>query len=190
MKKLIVIGMVMACAAMSVQAQGTVNFQNSAATLVRFGAGTPQAGVAVPVGSMRVALYWKAGIGDLTEAGLVQIGAFGSIAPLPGLFSAGVRTTGLGTANNDMATFQARAWSAAFATYEAAIASGNPANFAGKSGVFTSATGGFGAPLPNPPVNLGPIIPVFIVSQVPEPSVIALGLLGIGSVLLFRRRKQ
>lgn len=187
MKKLIVIGMTLACATLGVYAQGTVTFGNTTSTLVRYAPGVPgHTNEAVPIGSMRVALYW--GTLGSPEANLVQIGAFTGIVGQPGFFFGGNRTTPTNTAAGTQATFQARAWSAAFATYEAAIGSNDPNQFAGKSVVFNSQTGGGGSP-PGPPFNLAPVIPVVSVLQVPEPSVIALGLLGLGSLLLIRRRK-
>lgn len=178
----------MLSAVASMRAQGTVTFQNTVTTLVKYDPSVPVlGGTAVAIGSMRVGLYWGA-LGSL-EGSLVQLGTFATIAGLPGFFTGGTRTTGVATAPGAMGTFQARAWSAAFASYEDAISMGVPGtHFAGKSTVFNSNTGGQGSPAA-PPVNLAPVIPVVSVSPVPEPSVIALSVLGLGALLLFRRRK-
>lgn len=196
MKKLIVIGMLMACAAVSAFAQGTVVFQNTSTTLMRYDAsvGGGLGGTPVATGTMRVELRW--GVQGTAEALLVRLGSGGVDPSLgatvlvnpAGRYLGGNKTTGPGTAPGGTATFQARAWSAAFNTYEEAVTQGNSTHFAGKSALFNSLTGGAGNP-PGTPVNLAPLIPVFTITQVPEPSVIALGILGIGSVLLFRRRK-
>ena len=141
-------------------------------------------GQPVEVFALNVALYW-APLGS-TEAQLVQIGTIGSIAPIPGIFSAGTRTTGCATPGRVNALFQVRAWSAGFLSYEAAIASGDPTKFAGKSKVFENATDDPNKPPPTLPAALTGFTS-FGVVPIPEPSTILLGILGAG-VLLLRRR--
>ena len=168
-------------------AQGTVNFNNSNASLVTYGEG-PNAGSSLPTGgAFSVALYW-APQGTTDVNSFVQIGASAGIAPIPGRYSGGVRTTGTGTAPSGTAEFLVRAWSAADgATWEEASAVVGA--WQGTSGIFTSATGGGGSPIADAPVALSLTALPFTVSQVvPEPSVIMLGLAGAG-LLWFRRKK-
>jgi hypothetical protein len=77
------------------------------------------------------------------------------------------------------ANFVVRAWQTSAGSFDAAKAAGN----FGESAAFTVAVGGGTLP----PANLT-TLQAFQVSVVPEPSVIALGVLG-ASALLLRRRK-
>ncbi len=100
----------------------------------------------------------------------------------PGTWSGGTRTaTGveLGTAIN----LQVRAWDNAFGSYDAAVAAGKGA---GQSAVFA-----FKDALSSPPGaadNFMVNFQGFAISQVPEPSTIALGALGVAGLLFFRRK--
>lgn len=86
-------------------------------------------------------------------------------------------------------TLQIRAWSAGFASYEEALATGSTAVFIGKSGLFSlSSTGNPQAEPPVVPTDMVGFVG-FNVAPVPEPSVIALGVLGLGALLMLRRRK-
>lgn len=180
MKKLILVA-VTSLLSLSAFAQGTVNFNNSASSLVI----DPRTGAAAASGGgFTVALYW--GVLGTTDANaLVQIGATGLINPTPGRYSAGTRTTGNATAPGQSAVFQVRAWeTSGGSTYEQAVASGTA--YYGSSALFTSATGGAGSP-PSAAVSLSATVPGF--TLVPEPSTFALGALGIGALLMVRRRK-
>ena len=77
-------------------------------------------------------------------------------------------------------TLQVRAWSGTFATYEAALAGGGKTGFSNLLNLLAT-----GAP-PGTPTDL---VGIQGFNLVPEPSTIALGVLGLGSLLLFRRRK-
>jgi hypothetical protein len=168
-------------------AQGTVNFNNSSTSLVTYGEG-PNAGSSLPTGGVfSVALYWAVQ-GTVDVNSFVQLGASAGIAPIPGRYSGGVRTTGAGTAPDGTGAFLVRAWSTADgASWEEA--SVKPGAWAGTSGIFESATGGGGSPATLPVALSGSALP-FSVSlvPVPEPSVIMLGLAGAG-LLWFRRKK-
>jgi len=189
MKKLILLSLTTACAALGVHAQGTVTLANTTTTLVTcfppFGG--PPPGVPVPVGAAKVALY--GGYLGASEGQLVQLGPPTLTRPYPGRYSGGIRTNPFVFAGA-MATFQVRAWSAAFETYEEAIAWGHPSVvFVGKGNLFNSSTGGAGIP-PSIPVNLAAVTPQLNVYGycIPEPSIMALALLGVASALLFRHR--
>jgi len=168
-------------------AQGTVIFNNSSASLVTYGEG-PDVGTGLATGgAFSVALY-SAATGTTDVNSFTQIGAAGAINPVPGRYSAGVRTTGLETAAGDDAAFLVRAWSTADgATWEeASVVVGA---WQGTSSVFESATGGAGDPA-GPAVALSGSNVAFTVAlvPVPEPSVIMLGIAGAG-LLWFRRKK-
>jgi len=204
MKKLILtaVAAVAVIASTDVYAQGTVDFANSSTSYIMDAYNGGAGGVATRVGvadKIAVALYWA----PLTdENNLTQIGAayagtlgtgIGNNPPGTGLFSAGTRTTGSATTAGSSAWFQVRAWELTYGTtYEIAVAAaeqGGRLALRGVSNKFSSGTGGAGTP-PSTPVSLvgaGKMESFSVV--VPEPSVIALALLGAGSLLLLRRRK-
>lgn len=141
-------------------------------------------GVAVPVGQFNVALYW--GVLDTPEDSLIPIKTT-TIRPLDGRFLGGVVTTPDMTAPATYATFQIRAWSVGYTTYEDALAFGNDSTFVGKCPVFESFTGGVGTPpAPPPPLNFESIR----VSPVPEPSAAITFLVGLTGLLLSRSSRS
>jgi len=169
-------------------AQGQINFANTSTTLITTTSGGTTASIS-GAGNYTIGFYaGPAGSAEsaLTLAGTALNGALagrfsgGNPYPLPSpTYPAGTTIA-----------FQVRAWStAAGSSYEAALASGNAGNFAGKSAV--------GSVSPTaPPATVPGIFGVgagqvggFTLTPVPEPSSIALGLLGLGAVALFRRRK-
>ena len=83
-------------------------------------------------------------------------------------------------------TLQLRMWSSAFSSYAAAAAGGG---IYSKSALLSLASTGNpnATPTPGIPVNLDGL--QGFTSLVPEPSTIALGVLGVGSLLFVRRRK-
>jgi hypothetical protein len=87
--------------------------------------------------------------------------------------------------------FQVRVWSSGYDTYEAAAASGDASAMIGMS-AGAAANGGFeltvGAAPPATPADLVGL-ESFQLAFVPEPSTIALAILGGLGLLLFRRRK-
>jgi hypothetical protein len=88
-----------------------------------------------------------------------------------------------GVAAGEVARIQMRVWEArGGATWAEAIANADPTVLRGTSPSF------------NLTLSANPVNPTGLVSfnlyQVPEPSVIALGVLGVGALLLFRRRKN
>lgn len=166
-------------------AQGTVNFNNSSASLVTYGEGANM-GASVPAdGTFFVELYWAvAGTTDVGAFVAIDANGIGSqtagISPVAGRYSGGTRTTGLATGLSENAAFLVRAWSGV----------GGVGDWAGESGIFESATGGGGSPIADLPVALSATALPFTVSlvPVPEPSVIMLGIAGAG-LLWFRRKK-
>jgi len=174
--------------------QGTVNFANSAATAVTNGI----AGGRVAAGTVfKVALYYLPG--DLSAPTTADFDN-GTIIATSGFFAAGLYNAGVQTAptpapGGGNGWFQVRAWETAFgATYAAAVANTTPQGgrlaLVGTSNILRiSALGN-----PNPPATAAAALTAnglqtFTVNPVPEPSVIGLGVLGIGALLLLRRRK-
>jgi len=186
-------------AVLSAYGQGTVNFNTAAlndpTTKITDSTGTPLSGTAA-----WAQLYAAAGANQADST----LKAFGT----PVNFRAGVNagyvqssgTAGGTTVNpsvnllsgtaNGAVTVEIRAWLAsAGSTYEAALASGT--GF-GKSAPLTITSTGGGDPAagpPNLPANLTGIKGFALTGgAVPEPSTIALGILGVGALLLRRRK--
>jgi len=181
MKKLIPFLVLLAGATIAM-AQGTVNFANSvtfattADRLVRNPDGTPATGSLTTDPATLVAqLYYGANAGSLT-AHTATPARFrpGST----GLWLGGARTL-TGFAPGTTLTLEVRAWDMRTgATWETAAIRGN-------SGTFTYT-------IPLDP--LSPPAAYFMEGMrgftlVPEPSVIGLGLIGVGALFMLRRRK-
>jgi hypothetical protein len=192
MKKTLLIAAVAALATVSAFGQGAVVFANSSAKPVYMADGvTP-----VPRGSVTTGPYlaelWAAN----DFAGGDQQAAFDLVAtkigthagfttPTAGVFSGGNRTVNAISPAGGMGLFQIRVWEySRGATYDEAVRSGQ--GLAGQSIIFRSDTGG---PAPETPVPLAGAFVPFQLSIIPEPSIIGLGLLGAGTLLLLRRRK-
>lgn len=95
----------------------------------------------------------------------------------------------IGTAVQSSGTFQIRAWNNALGAVTSwAQAVGNPATPRGASEIVTAGPlGGTGNPPAADPVLAG--MTSFNLAIVPEPSAIALGVLGLGTLMFLRRRK-
>jgi hypothetical protein len=174
---------------------GVISFSNVGATddkrIWVNGDGSTTSGVRASGTGYKIALYW--GNRGTPEAGLVQVGAAVSFSPLgAGQFSGGGRTVTYqtGSGNGDIVTVQARAWATITGvpdTYEAVLAANGQV---GKGPVFDEDTF-----RPADPTDPATAISThagwrgFGISPVPEPSVIGLGLLGAGALLMLRRRK-
>lgn len=179
-------------ASLNLYAQGTVAFQNASSSLVLNGRTSTSV---VAADGIVAGLYWA----PTTDANnLRMIGAITDVGrisgnPVAGRFLGGTRTTGTETAGGAQAWFQVRAWESAYgATYEAAVAA--PAQngrlaLRGESNKFLVTTGNPNATPPGTATRLDTSGLLGFTVVVPEPSVIALGLLGAGALLLLRRRK-
>jgi len=162
-------------AAVTAFGQGQVIFANNAATRIT----NSVTGNSAAIGTM-VGLY--VGATGAAETSLTLITTTNMFAA--GTFAGGTRTLPGWTGTVEL---QVRAWSAGYNSYEEAFQLGSPATtLAGKSGLMTVTL--TTSPTPAPPLTGNGLNP-FLVSPVPEPSSIALGLLGLGAVALFRRRK-
>ena len=190
----LIVALAMGLVSAQVYGQGTVTFGNNSAsaitnafTMARVVAGT----------TFRVALYYlpdgpEPSRDEMLLTGL-SVGANAPIAPAAGLYAAGTRTTPVTTPGAGFAWFQVRCWETAFGTsYEAAVANAVPQNgrlaIAGTSNIIRVKTG-------DPVNNIAPGaltafgLQTFLVTQVPEPTTIGLAAMGIGALLLSRRKK-
>jgi PEP-CTERM motif len=186
MKKLL-LTLALTLGAVAAYAQGTVTFANAAATAITNVTSAQTGGLPpYPRATVTVGLYGSTSLGLGDDTSLTLIGAVGSTFT-PGLFSLGTRNF----ANpGDTVTLQVRAWSGAFATYEAAYAAAlnDGVTLVGKSTKWEQITGGGTNPA-QPITGAGRLTQFNVQTLVPEPSSIALGLLGLGAVALFRRKK-
>jgi hypothetical protein len=192
MKKLLLVLAFAVVTIATARAQGTINFANSTGTKVT----NSLTGAAVPLNSSSfvAGLYW--GAEGTAESSLALIATTTTWSPFSGVYNGGTVT--FPVAGGTRITVQVRAWSAGFATYELARASNDPNVVAGFGNLQLITLGNGGVP-PAPAANLvSPTVvgdtPIrgFIMTPgvvIPEPSSIAIGLLGLGAIALFRRRK-
>lgn len=180
--------------------QGTVSFVNNTASAVLNG----RTGAAVDANLVVVGLYYNTNPnanpgptpsdpGGVPDSFLLAPSTAGSLAPnavrAGGTFLGG--TKGIpGVDPGVAASFQVRAWSTGFATYEAAYAAGAAGNLnvlVGVSEVLRFSVGGGSLPAAGLVAQGG--FSGLTVNVVPEPSMIALSLLGgLGAMMLIRRR--
>jgi len=191
MKKLVIMAAAI-FATVNIFAQGTVNFSSIGGG----GVTNSLTGQRVVVGStFQVQLYYLPDLGTppATDGQMMSLAGVASIGPIAGIFSGGTRTAPVSPPGT-FAYFQVRAWETAFGTsYEDAVAKGAVGGrlaLTGKSNIFRVNTSD---PTLQPPEAAASLVAAgmlgFSVSAVPEPSVIGLGLLGAGALLMLRRRK-
>jgi hypothetical protein len=186
MKKTLLTLALVALTAVASYAQGTIAFGNSALTRVQFRAGAP--------GTATV------NFDPATLGANIQIGVFvnGSATPVPGFATIGT-TAGVminapsvyalpGTQEGQVVSLQIRAWETG-----AANDWQHPGRFYGETDVrqvTLGPTAGPGQVIWQTATGTNPnrFTPLMVIA-VPEPSMIALAVLGLGSLLLFRRRK-
>jgi hypothetical protein len=172
---------------LAVFGQGTVQFLNSSTTQITTNSGT-SAGLTTGLNTYLFGLY-VAPQGTVNPNGFTLVGTATNQTGLGnGRFNGGSAFVIPGNTGQTIA-FQIRAWTFnAGATYELATAS---TAYRGVStvGEVTPATG-VGQPVPNLfGTGVGQVGGFVLIPNIPEPSSIALGLLGLGAIALFRRRK-
>ena len=181
MKKLIAIAAVVV-ATIAAQAQGTINFANRGA----FAANGTDAkvlgvsGAPLDGAGFMAQLYVGASASSLAAVGSPVPFRTGAAA---GFVSASTVTTGL--AGGAAASVAMRAWDASTgANYDAATTRGS-------SAVLSVVLGGGGSP-PAVPVDLAGLAGFSLAgagpANIPEPSTVALGLIGAGALFLRRRK--
>lgn len=202
MKKLLLLATLLGTAA-SALAQGNVSFRNNASTSYYLYTNTatgsltgqdPNTRLISGTSAYRVGLYAAPTTGA-TAGSLTLVGMTTNSAALAGRFlgpSPYVLPAGYAAGNT--ITFQIRAWSfAGGLSYEEALlaAALNPLGIAyGASALGTVTPSANSAPVAVLfGTDPGLLTSGFEVKPVPEPSSIALGLLGLGAIALFRRKK-
>jgi hypothetical protein len=175
-------------------AQGFVTFANIGAPITNGLTGMPVTSGTV----LRAALYFLPDqptaptSADFDQRGHSLAPFTGSLLP-GGIFNAGTRTAPDGNPAGSSGWFQVRAWETAFGTsYEQAVnnrqAQGGRLALVGTSNIIKVGPLG-GGPIATPSL-VGAGLKGFILCGIcPEPSSIGLGALGIGALLLLRRRK-
>lgn len=176
--KTLMLASAFAAAAATALAQGTVNFSNYATA----------SGINAPVFAPGNVKLGSAYLGQLyagpTADSLAPVGtavAFKDAAGAGTGYVIGGTVTINSVTPGANAFIQLRAWDAAGGTsYEAAQAAGK---IYGNSATITIATGGGGSP----PATPSPLTGLASFTLVPEPSTLALGVLGAAALLLRRR---
>jgi len=189
--KRIITASVALLASWNIYGQGTVNFANNSASAVT----NILTGQRVPTGTtFRVSLYYLPdGPAPIREDQFILVLGTAGFSPVAGQFSAGSRTTPLTTAGGAPAYFMVKAWESAYgASYEEAKLNPVPQNgrlaLVGTSNIIrVEQTGNPGV---TPAANLTSFgLQGFTLVPVPEPTVLGLGIVGLGALLLLRRRK-
>ena len=168
-------------AALSVYGQGNVNFANVGVGLNSpFTDGSTAGNPRLAGGTWTIELW--AGP-DAGGAGAVMAGAAFSGSFANGFFNAGQRT--ISNVTGGSAFVQVRVWDNMGGTITSYGQASSTAN------VRFGATSWFAATLSTPPATPATMVnmPALAVNVIPEPSTIALGLIGAAGALLLRRRK-
>ena len=199
MKKLLLTLAIVASAAVS-YGQGTIQFNNS--TLQRFQVvtnGSGQAPVNAPASFAVNIGFFYAGPGT-NSATLALSPTLGTMSATPGVMNAQAIYPLAGTEPNDTVTMLVRAWSSSFGSNwqaaQVAYLAGTPGVAYGETAQRNSdplgATAGPGQVIWQGATGTATtkFTPLLInVNPVPEPTTIALGILGAGSLLFLRRKK-
>jgi hypothetical protein len=190
MKKLLLLAAIGLVAVANSFGQGTLIFNNNAQA--SFNLTTNNATGDAP-GRYRVGLYASTNLA--ATAGSLELVGLATNTALAGKFNGGSAfVLPAGYPTSQQIVFQLRAWSLGAGTSFAealTAAAADPLNVAlGTSPLGTTTPGGgliqAGALFGTSP---GLLTSGFVVAPIPEPSTIALGLLGLGAIALFRRRK-
>jgi len=190
MKKLLVIGTLVATmVAVSVKAAdspGTIAFINNAATLITVDASASAAlglaaGASMPKGKCFSTLWYAPDSATAPAESAMTVIRSVDFGVVPGKFNGGAVDVPLTTVAGTAAWFQTRVYAQTFANWDAAVAAGGPA---GKSPIFKLATG-----VAAPAQLADGMTSGFAVTVVPEPSALALGLLGLAGLFVIRRRQ-
>jgi hypothetical protein len=177
---------------LSLSAQGTVDFKNLVAggKKLQLEATSGAALTDLPLTGYQVALFW-APAGTTDNNAFQPLGAAANLNRA-GYVSDGTRTIPSPFAGGGNASFLVKGWETAFgSSYDAVNATGNSTAHVGMSAIWTMKTGNPNASPPDTPPAIGSFgFNGLVVSPVaiPEPSTIALGLLGLAGLFVLRRR--
>jgi hypothetical protein len=192
----------LAISACGVFAQGTITWNNGPANAISWAAGLPFTGPVAGAQGIKVGLYYNGASGYTLVSSTPYLGTLSSGATnvnVNGRWNTGAAVAVPGLPAGQTGTFQVRAWSGDFASYEAAVA-GNALYGAGPGAsveaiTFQNATGGVVDPVSGIPGAAAALaLPAgqtvgTLGGVIPEPSTYALAGLGLGALLLMRRRK-
>jgi hypothetical protein len=177
LKHLVIVGTVLM--SLNGYPQGLVGFSNNSSTpVVNILTGLPAA-----ANLFRVGLYYSLDLGSLPDTlsrddSFSQAGTFANVLA-GGIFAAAAKTVPAPAVPGQEVLVQVRAWSSSFATYEDAFdasAAGSPSALVGHSNLMRVTMGGGTIQTPSLITQGG--LQSFTVTPVPEPSMIALSLLG------------
>jgi hypothetical protein len=179
-------------------AQGTIDFHNPNTFPLQVkdlaGNTTTMGSAASPLGpaSVRVALF-IGGAGVTSISGMTQVGmTTNSSSTLPlfvGTFNGGNPYTIAGHPQNELVNFAFAAWSISTGALTWTEALAATTGFIGNSATGIGYTLAGGATTPGLTFGTGANqVQAFTLNQVPEPSTIALGLLGAAALFLRRRK--
>ena len=182
--------LLLGCSISHSYAQGTVNFANLSTSRVTRMDGTF---VTASDGIRAELVYAPDGTSPaLFDSIAIRLGMDVAVGvPVAGAFNGGTRTAPTATPGGH-GLFQVRAWSGwAGPDYRSALATGNPNVWYGQSAILRVDTGD---PTIVPPETPRPLtgLTSFCVGPfncIPEPSTVALGMLGAAALLLVRRRR-
>jgi hypothetical protein len=173
---------------------GTVNIGTAAGANTKFI--TTDAGTRIAGTDYWIQLFYAPGtVTDESQLIAVTPAVNPRTGAAAGVLASGAYTLQNLDANGGIATLQLRGWSAALgSTYEQAFAAWNAAGpssdrVLGRSALFQVDTADPTVSPPETPVSIAAMFPGLTLNIVPEPSTYALGLLGLGLVALYRRRK-
>jgi len=198
MKKLLIVGLLIMASA-SAFAQGTVNFNNNGLVnpplpdnLAVFFGDSTAGGHRLTLGDGAYVAQLYFGAPGAPESSLAAVGSpnanfRAATTTLPGTWSGGTRTlTGFG----EMAAvqLQVRVWNTADGTDYAAAFAKNNGLYTGKSSPFAYTVPTAGDPASKYLMTQNGVGFQGFFVAVPEPSVIVLGILGAGALLLRRRK--
>lgn len=190
MKKILAIGILGLAMILNVKGQGQVDFRNSNVPGSQFVLDFDGTKLAGP--SFVAQLYYSTTANGVFTSVTDPAAPFRAVGAGDGFWNPGASSTRnlTGTIGGQTVFLQVRAWSAAAGTYETALTTGGA--HVGSSSVFSYVTGG--DPQNGNPSITAPAMTGFqgfslSVVPVPEPSTIALGVLGAGSLLFLRRKK-
>lgn len=206
MKKLTTLA-ILAATALTAMAQGTMQFQNLGTSPVRIVRGTATVTAnALQSDNLVVAMFW-----GNSASNVVNLGGTALMSVTAGVIAGSTVFPVAGTAPNDVLFFQVAAWDQSFGTtlagMQACIAAQGVWGSAGSAWTGFIGSPGYGVLGPALSFTLGPtagpgtvmfggptatgVFHFFATGgNVPEPSTLALGGLGIASLLLFRRRRK